>query len=296
MRPSLSLLVDELATFTDLGTTPPQPRDLGDSFSLRLYREGAELELEFHDDPTGKVTERSLETGKLRRHASYRALLASERFGNLRQWTHNQISSLHRITSDQHPIIVKGILDSGEDAMNVREIDDFLVSQTVPQQSVQIMLIDGPAGIGKTRFIESLSASRALDYLKKQRPLILHVQSRGRVLTFLQDLIAFSLQRMRLSVTFDQLPVLVRHGLVTLAIDGFDELGDPNGYDLAWSQVSELVNQVRGNGTLILAGRETFIGKERITKNITSLQSSRDLISAFSLQPRLEKRASSLRR
>ena len=285
MRPSLSMLVDELATFTDLGTTPPQPRDLGDTFSLRLYREGAELELEFHDDPTGKVTERSLETGKIRRHASYRALLASDRFGNLRQWTHNQTSSLHRITSDEHPIIVKGILDSGDDAMNAREIDDFLVSQTVPQQSVQIMLIDGPAGIGKTRFIESLAASRARDYLTNQRPLILHVQSRGRVLTFLQDLIAFSLQRMRLSVTFDQLPVLVRHGLITLAIDGFDELGDPNGYDLAWSQVSELVNQVRGNGTLILAGRETFIGRERITKNITSLQSDHDLISAFSLQP-----------
>ena len=46
------------------------------------------------------------------------------------------------------------------------------------------------------------------------------------MLTFLQDLIAFSLQRLRLLVTYDQIPVLVRHGLVTLSIDGFDELGD----------------------------------------------------------------------
>ena len=278
-------LIDELATFADLGTTPPQPHDLGDSFTLRLFRDGEHLELEFHEDLTGKVTERSLETGKTRTHASYRALLASERFGHLRQWTHNQIRSLQRITSDDHPIIVKGVLDCVEDAMNVREVDDFLVSKSLPQESVQVMLIDGPAGIGKTRFIESLAASRAKNYLKTQRPLILHVQSRGRVLTFLQDLIAFSLQRIRVSVTFDQLPVLVRHGLITLAIDGFDELGDPNGYDLAWSQVSELVNQVRGNGTLILAGRETFIGRERITKNVTSLQVRRDLINAFSLQP-----------
>ena len=72
-------------------------------------------------------------------------------------------------------------------------------------------------------------------------------------------------------MTFDQLPVLVRHGLVTLAIDGFDELGDPNGYDLAWGQVNELVTQIRGKGTLILAGRETFIGRERVSKQITSL-------------------------
>ena len=169
--------------------------------------------------------------------------------------------------------------------MNARELDDYLVSQTSPEQSVQITLIDGPAGIGKTRFIESLAGSRAKNFLVNRRPLILHVQSRGRVLTFLQDLIAFSLQRLRLSVTFDQLPILVRHGLVTLAIDGFDELGDPNGYDLAWSQVGELVNQVRGNGTLILAGRETFIGRERMTKQITSLQNDRDLINSFSLQP-----------
>ena len=285
MSPPLSLLVEELATFADLGTTPPQPHDLGDSFSLRMFREGEELELEFHEYPMGKVSERVLETGRTRSHASYRALLASDRFGNLRHWTYNQTRSLQRITSDDRPITVKGILDSSEDSMNVREIDDFLVSQSIPKQSVQIMLIDGPAGIGKTRFIESLAALRAKNFLKQQRPLILHVQSRGRVLTFLQDLIAFSLQRMRLSVTFDQLPVLVRHGLVTLAIDGFDELGDPNGYDLAWSQVSELVNQVRGNGTLILAGRETFIGRERITKNIRSLQEHRDMINAFSLQP-----------
>lgn len=284
MRPPVPQLVDELATFADLGTEPPEPQDLGDSFSMRIFREGEELELEFYEDRTGKVSERSLDGGRSRTHASYRALIASERFGNLRKWTHNQTQSLRRITT-YDPITVKGILKVGEESMNVRELDDFLVSQSLPQQTVQIMLIDGPAGIGKTRFIESLATARAENFLSNRRPLILHVQSRGRVLTFLQDLIAFSLQRLRLSVTFDQLPVLVRHGLVTLAIDGFDELGDPNGYDLAWSQVSELVDQVRGSGTLILAGRETFIGRERITKQVTSLQLDRDLINAFSLQP-----------
>ena len=151
--------------------------------------------------------------------------------------------------------------------------------------SVRVMLIDGPAGIGKTKFIEFLAASRAANFMRTRRPLVLHVQSRGRVLTFLQDLLAFSLQRLRLNVTFDQLPVLVRHGLVTLAIDGFDELGDPNGYDLAWGQVNELVQEIRGKGTLILAGRETFIGRERVWKKIASLQRERDLLEALSLQP-----------
>ena len=49
-------------------------------------------------------------------------------------------------------------------------------------------------------------------------------------------------------------PIFVRHGLVTLSIDGFDELGDPNGYDLAWGQVNELVTQIRGRGTARFGG------------------------------------------
>ena len=171
--------------------------------------------------------------------------------------------------------------------MDVGQIDDFLVSREDgdPRNgSVQIFLIDGPAGIGKTKFIEFLARERAKRFTSTQRPLVLHVQSRGRVLTFLQDLIAFSLQTLRLRVTYDQLPVLVRHGLVSLAIDGFDELGDPNGYDLAWGQVNDLVKEVRGQGTLILAGRETFIGRERLMGSIKTLSAERDFIDVLSLK------------
>jgi thioester reductase-like protein len=63
------------------------------------------------------------------------------------------------------------------------------------------------------------------------------------VLSFLQDLIAYSLQVMRANVTFDQLPVLVRNGLVQLAIDGFDELGDLRA--IASETMPELPNRVR---------------------------------------------------
>jgi hypothetical protein len=80
-------------------------------------------------------------------------------------------------------------------------------------------------------------------------------------------------------------PVLVRHGLVTLAIDGFDELGDPNGYDLAWAQVNDLVVEARGQGQIILAGRETFIGRERMKKALTAIDENVDLLEAFTLRP-----------
>ena len=289
MNTDLSHVLEELSPFADLGTDPPHSFHDGSRSKIRMVRNGEELELLFQKNHD-RVTERSLETGQTRNHISYRALLASDDFGNLRQWQDHQKRSLSSLKSDfEAGIRVTGLLSGDQSTLDVNRFDDYLAAQTLDHgRSVKVMLIDGPAGIGKTRFIEYLAWRRAEHYLVKRRPLVLHVQSRGRVLTFLQDLIAYSLQSLRLSVTFDQLPVLVRHGLVTLAIDGFDELADPNGYELAWSQVNDLVDQVRGNGTLILAGRETFIGHERVRSSITSLK-KHDNLSVLTLQtPRPE--------
>lgn len=277
-----SQILEDLIVFADLGTEPPTFR--GDQL-VRMIRQGEELELRFHDDGAGKVSERSVDTGKSRSHASYRALLASEGWGDLRAWAEHQKIALRqaRRRGIDPPIPVTGSLQDGNDPIDIDTLDDRLTTHDHDGQSVHVMLIDGPAGIGKTTFISSLALSRAETFRTRRRPLVLHVQSRGRILTHLQDMIAFSLQKLRLALTFDQLPVLVRHGLVTLAIDGFDELADPDGYDLAWGQINELVGQVRGWGTLILAGRETFIGLERIQARITSL-TERDVVDVMTLQ------------
>ena len=284
MTTEVSRILEELAPFADLGTDRPQAASSGHRLMVRMIRHGEELELRF-DKSTGKVTERWLDDDQVRTYASYRSLLASDRFGNLRQWANNQRRSLHNLKSAYNRRIpVSGRLSSSDRELDIDSFDSSLVAQDQgDEQAVRVMLIDGPAGIGKTTFIEFLAWLRADRHTITQHPLILHVKSRGRILTYIQDLIAYSLQRLRLNVTFDQLPVLVRHGLVVLAIDGFDELADPNGYELAWSQVAELVEQVRGHGTLILAGRETFIGQERKRKSIKSLRSTDD-VEALSLQ------------
>jgi len=285
MSDPTSRLCDELAIFSDLGTDPPQTIRHGDRLIVRMTRGGDELRLEFPDGADGKVIERPPEGGRPCSHASYKALLASETFGNLRLWAEHQKTVLRAtLVGAGDRIHVEGILSGTSETLDSDALDTRLLPLDDNTPSIRVMLLDGPAGIGKTKFIECLAASRASRFLATRRPLVLHVQSRGRALTFLPDLIAFSLQRLRLSVTFDQLPVLVRHGLVTLAIDGFDELGDPNGYDLGWGQVNELVKEIRGKGTLILAGRETFIGRERVWKKIASLQEP-DLLEALSLQP-----------
>ena len=274
-------ILDEMMVFADLGTDGAQGKQMREGFTVRLYRNGEELALVFAAD--GKVIERC-RGSKPQTHASYRALLASEHFGNLRSWAATQTMLLREMEEIKPLIRVQGTLADGDDHLTADDLDDFLQSTERGEDSVQVMLIDGPAGIGKTKFIEVLALARAADYGRRRHPLVLHVQSRGRVLSYLQDLIAFSLQRLRLSVTFDQLPVLVRHGLVTLAIDGFDELGDPNGYDLAWGQVNETIDEIRGAGTLILAGRETFTGLERLKSNLRVLQ-KQDVVHGITLRP-----------
>ena len=285
MKIDESLLRRELAIFADLGTEPPETVVHGDRLVVRMFRNGEEVELQFRDHGAGTILERPRE-GDVRTHASYRALLASERFGNLRRWADSQRIVLKEALGEVESMIrTGGVLSSNGSTLQIEELDDLLVSGEHSADTVRIMLIDGPAGIGKTKFIEVLALRRAETFLTHRRPLILHVESRGRVLTFLQDLIAFSLQRLRLLVTYDQIPIFVRHGLVTLSIDGFDELGDPNGYDLAWGQVNELVTQIRGHGTLVLSGRETFIGAGRIKSQITSLKSGYDTIDSLTLLP-----------
>ena len=282
MNDVCSRILDEMMVFADLGTDGATGGQAREGFVIRLFRNGDELDLMFPDDGTGKVIEQC-RGSKPRTHASYLALLASERFGDLRSWAVTQKMLLRETLAEIQPRIrVQGAIAGRDDLLTADGLDDFLQSVERGQDSVQVMLIDGPAGIGKTKFIEALALARAEGY--GRHPLVLHVQSRGRVLSYLQDLIAFSLQRLRLSVTFDQLPVLARHGLVTLAIDGFDELGDPNGYDLAWSQVNETIDEIRGAGTLILAGRETFIGLGRLKSALPVLR-ERDVVHGLTLLP-----------
>ena len=269
MNAACSRILDEMAVFADLGTEPAQGHHTREGFVVRLFRNGDELALVFADDGTGKVTERC-HSGKPRTHASYRALLASERFGDLRSWAATQ-AMLLRETEIRPAIRVEGAVAGYDTVLTANDLDGFLSCER-QEESVQVLLIEGPAGIGKTKFIEALALARASSYGRRHHPLVLHVQSRGRVLSYLQDLIAFSLHRLRLSVTFDQLPVLARHGLVALAIDGFDELGDPDGYDLAWRQVDQTIDDLRGAGTLILAGRETFVGLKRLKSTLRGLQ------------------------
>lgn len=271
----------DLSVFADVGTDPASVEPTSNGNIVHLTRHGEPVDILVL--PTGALVERTSDSET--KHTNFKALLASDRYGNLRDWASKQKAYLYQeLNTAGQGINVKGLLNGGMTPLAIADVDKVLTARQ-ESDSTRILLIDGPAGIGKTQFIMALAASRVSNYSISRRPPILHVQSRGRTLSYLYDLVAFSLQRIRLEATYDQVPVLAKHGLITLAIDGFDELADPDGYNLAWSQVSDLAALLRGNGALILAGRETFIGKDRIVSEISSVREGKDEISVLTLRP-----------
>jgi len=289
MIPSSNDLGRELVYFADLGTDPPKCVDRGDQITVAMVRGGNNLSLKFNKS-SGRVVEDAdggaNQRGPVQYH-SYRALLASESFGNLGAWADAQKRVLRQAVNAMPPLPVRGEFSTRPDNAEEGDYDavsSFLETST-SESKVRVLLIDGPAGIGKTHIITRLARDRADAYRTSGKPLILIVSSRGRVLSYLSDLMAYSLQTMRLTVTYDQVPILVRHGLVQLAIDGFDELGDPNGYENAWAQLRDTVEDISGAGTLILAGRETFIGRERLYKAVPLLGIPPHTLAVFNVKP-----------
>jgi hypothetical protein len=272
--------VDDLVLFSDLGTEIPKSVKHNEDVIVRLYREGELMQLTIHQ--SGQIRELYKDENKT--HANFRALLASPSFADLAKWADSQALLLKdRVIEESIPVRAlsssRGMVDSA------LELFGNTLPSNGPKPRVSVTLVDGPAGIGKTSFLRHLAYQHASTFKVKRHPLFLHVESRGRMLQNLTDLMAFSLQTLRLRVTYDQIPVLVRHGLVTLAIDGFDELGDPSGYDLAWAQINELINSVRGEGQIILAGRETFVGEGRMRSALKSIDTVVDHLETVTLQP-----------
>lgn len=277
-------LVADLAPFGDIGDNAVRVGEQAGKFSVKMTRDGRQLKL-LIDRDSGKV-QSTWGTNPTRHFASFSAMLASEVFANLRRWSDAQRELLLReAPSPQDLLPIRGLSHERRAIESVEQVDDLLGTSARAADATEILLIDGPAGIGKTSLIEQLALRRASLYRVSARPLILHVKSRGRVLSNLQDLMAFSLQTIRSQITYDQIPVLAKHGLVVIAIDGFDELADPNGYEMAWAQLGELVTFVRGKGTLILAGRDTFIGRSRLLKDVDVLREGVDVVNGLTLTP-----------
>lgn len=281
--PTLNLSLDDLIPFADFGTTVEATPG-----GFVLKRNGVRTEVVVHDD--GYAVRRVEEPDQTWSDA--RSMLASPQFGDLARIAQNQTAVLGSVRLEGTPVPItsdlKQVVGSVPQFVSQDEpwkaLDHWLrgLRQTQSDGGTDLLLIDGPAGVGKTTIVRESALLRAETY-DGSLPLILQIVSRGRVLQNIADLIAFALQDVRANLTIAELLVLIRHGLITLAIDGFDELSDPNGFQTAWSGLNNLIEGARGSATILLAGRETFVSTETIKRQLVSFRSTEDRLSALSL-------------
>ncbi|MCD2339883.1 NACHT domain-containing protein [Ideonella azotifigens] len=269
--------------FVDIGTPSPKISEKTEGLTANFVRDGREIKLQI-DNGTGKVvfTKKGFPA---KGFTSFANMLASDDFANLKKWAKSQAELLGRAAAAERRLLPFNARNHKNARFEgVEQVNALFNSQPRPADAAEVILIDGPAGIGKTKLVEQLALLRAEAYAASPTSLILHVRSRGRVLSNLQDLMAFSLQTLRSNTTYDQIPILLKHGLIVVAIDGFDELGDPNGYELAWSQVNDLISAARGRGVVLLSGRDTFLGRDRLFRDVQSLRQDRDVVISLTVE------------
>lgn len=129
--------------------------------------------------------------------------------------------------------------------------------------ATQVVFINGEAGIGKTRAMVSSAKRRALEVEKDSAqdgsdlPLFLYVRSTGQVLDSLSTVVSAAVASTR-NLTDEAVKALCRNGLMTLLIDGFDELLGGAGYSDALGSLRPWLQDLGGRGVLVLSARSSY--------------------------------------
>lgn len=136
-----------------------------------------------------------------------------------------------------------------------------------------IQLMAG-AGQGKTVLLEQLARETASNYQPDvyPTPFLLTVDLLGRYVGTVDDAIAGSLNNtfMFPGLTQRDVTLCVRNRWLILALDGFDELVARVGARDAFVRITELLDQLRSAGTVILSAREAFFELYQISAAIRS--------------------------
>ena len=145
-----------------------------------------------------------------------------------------------------------------------------LLSTQCKQKSVgatKLIFLTADAGDGKTALLRRLTRRVAENYSLEKNPwLLLHVDTQGRSFVRLEEAVAKDLGQLRISGLFySGIIRLVRHGFVTIAVDGFDELLAEIGSGEAYSGLGAFLKQLDGRGTVIAAARSAYFEAENYT-------------------------------
>lgn len=271
------MTADDLRTLLGPFADPATPVEVtaGATFlRLRMTREGGEREY-LLDTTTGTVKARH---DASRQYASVDSLLASADFADIRSMALTQ----QRLLAEKGGApFLEPNLRIGQPAAQATGLDTLREHMRPGAGRTRLILLDGPAGIGKTYLLEHLTWERAGQHIRGEGVApILYVSSHGQRLSSLRNTVAAASQVIRAKFTFEHVPLLVRRGLLGLAIDGFDELVDADGYQDAWYALRDFLSELGGGGLCLLAGRDTFFDQQGFLTRLQSVSAQVDLVQA----------------
>ncbi len=140
----------------------------------------------------------------------------------------------------------------------------------------KITFITADAGHGKTVLLQQYQKEQAERFLSNKSNFIFwHIDLQGRDLVRLNEAIVYDLGELRLTgrgLYFSSILTLIKHGLLVLAIDGFDELAAEIGGSTALGALSSLVSSLDGKGTIVAASRRAFFNTQDYVKRTRILQ------------------------
>ncbi len=129
-----------------------------------------------------------------------------------------------------------------------------------PPFAARVIFVTADAGQGKTALLRQFQAQQAEDFLAGKGSFVFwHVDLQGRQLLRLSEALMGDLGELRVPGLWMPAVVrLLRHRVLVLAVDGFDELAAEQGSTDALGALALLVQQMRDSGTIIAASRRTF--------------------------------------
>jgi hypothetical protein len=261
--PTREQIFSDLSIFADAGTEP-QIMDGTHGFQIKIAREGEDRKY-FFQVGVDRVERRDV---RQKNFVDFKSLLASNEFSGLQFFSDTQKRLLNIKGINQY-LEPAGVWSEANIETNPLKYDKFQeLVRPRSRSNFHFVLVDGPAGVGKTSLIERLVLDRAS--IQGGVP-ILHVTSRGRRLTNLRDALAGTRDELGAKFRSREVPVLVRNGLLQVALDGFDEFVDPSGYKDAWSALKDFIRECGTSGPLILAARDTFFDQQGFEKELSTL-------------------------
>lgn len=184
--------------------------------------------------------------------------MARDAFGNA-QWNKAKGSLLDQIEQapDGSPSPVRDALSATKQFLSRR-----------PGGTCSVLYLTSDAGEGKTTLIGRVASDQAKDYkLRKTDWLLVPISLGGNPFLRLDNVIAAALlNQLRIRrFYFDAFMQLVRLGFLVPALDGFEEVFVETAGD-AVSSLGNLIQDMKGEGTLLIAARTAYFDFRRLDR------------------------------